>query len=98
MIARLVTMTFKEGALNTFLEVFNQYKERIRASEGCTHLSLIQNTENLLEISTYSVWENEQFLNNYRDSKTFNEVWPKTKVLFAKKTVAKSHSILVDLE
>lgn len=98
MIARIVTMTFKEGTTNSFLEVFNQYKERIRASEGCTHLSLIQNTENPLEISTYSIWENEQFLNNYRYSKTFNEVWPKTKVFFAKKTVAKSHSVLADLE
>ena len=98
MIVRIVTMTFKEGTTDAFLEIFNHYKKRIRSSEGCTHLSLIQNTENRLEISTYSIWENEQFLNNYRASKTFHEVWPKTKILFTKKTVAKSHLILAHLE
>lgn len=98
MIARLVTMTFQEGTTDEFKAVFEAYKGKIRASEGCEYLSLIENVDNPLEISTYSMWKSVDFLNNYRHSETFQEVWPKTKVLFAKKPVAKSFEILTELE
>ena len=37
---------------------------------------------------TYSHWEDEESLNNYRISETFKEVWPQTKALFAAKPQA----------
>jgi len=31
---------------------------------------------------TYSYWDSEKDLNNYRDSQLFKEVWSNTKILF----------------
>jgi len=94
MIVRLVTMNFAEGNLDTFLTVFNKYKSRIRGSEGCEYLSLIQNTDNPNEISTLSHWTDEESLNNYRNSKVFKEVWPQTKPLFTCPPKATSYQVV----
>ena len=37
---------------------------------------------------TYSHWENEQALENYRLSETFGTIWPKIKLWFAEKPEA----------
>ena len=94
MIVRLVNMTFKEDKVDAFLTVFSLYKKKIRASQGCLSLELIQDVNNKNKISTLSKWENENFLNAYRDSETFKEVWPLTKILFSEKTEATSFTIL----
>ena len=31
---------------------------------------------------TYSIWDNEEALNNYRHSELFKNTWAKTKILF----------------
>jgi heme-degrading monooxygenase HmoA len=37
---------------------------------------------------TYSIWDSEEHLNNYRKSELFANVWEKTKVLFDAKPEA----------
>jgi heme-degrading monooxygenase HmoA len=37
---------------------------------------------------TYSIWDSEEALNNYRDSELFGELWPKIKPWFAAKAEA----------
>ena len=88
MIIRIVKMTFKPEKVNEFLEVFNASKQHIRNVEGCTHLELLNdiNSQNIL--FTYSHWNSENDLNNYRNSELFEKVWGKTKILFAAKAEA----------
>ena len=37
---------------------------------------------------TYSLWKNERFLEAYRHSKEFNEIWNETKTFFSGKPEA----------
>lgn len=98
MIVRIVTMHFREDAIDAFMELFAYKKEAIRQQPGCTLLELYQDKNNPQKFSTYSYWNTEEDLNNYRESALFNEVWPRTKVLFDKKPEATSfvkiHSLL----
>ena len=94
MIVRLVNMTFKVDKVEEFLSVFSKYKNRIRSTEGCLSLELIQDVNHKNKISTLSRWKDEKYLNIYRDSETFKEVWPLTKVLFAEKTTALSYTVI----
>jgi heme-degrading monooxygenase HmoA len=88
-------MTFQPRDVEKFLNIFNQYKTRIKSAEGCTSLELIQNTEFPDQISTLSQWDSQFYLDNYRGSDVFKEVWPMTKELFSAKPRATSFEILV---
>lgn len=84
-------MTFQKDRIEDFIKLFEKYKEAIRNQEGCTHLELWQDKDHPHILSTYSLWENEEYLNQYRYSEIFGEVWPATKALFAEKPIASSH-------
>lgn len=88
MITRIVKMTFQEENIATFEALFDRYKEDIRNQAGCFHLKLLQEKANPCVFFTYSLWENESFLNQYRSSILFAEVWPATKILFKEKAEA----------
>ncbi len=83
MVTRIVKMTFRTDACAEFLSIFEQYKSRIRAAEGCKHLALMRDTKHPHIFFTYSRWNEESFLNQYRNSETFGLVWPRVKPLFA---------------
>ena len=82
MITRVVKMTFKNGNAPTFREVFNRSKLLIRGFEGCKHLSLLESQTEPNVFLTYSKWENESYLDKYRNTELFKSTWAKTKVLF----------------
>ncbi|ELR73612.1 hypothetical protein C900_02697 [Fulvivirga imtechensis AK7] len=84
-------MTFKKEETDNFLKVFNYSKQQIRAFPGCRHLELHQDYNKDHIYVTYSIWDNEDALNAYRQSELFESVWAKTKALFADKPVAFSH-------
>jgi len=88
MIVRIVKLTFKEENIPTFEAIFEDTKHKIRSSNGCTFLELYQDKTNPSIFFTYSYWENESFLNAYRESDFFKTVWQKTKILFADKPQA----------
>lgn len=85
MIVRIVKMTFKENAINQFLAIITTANHKIRQSPGCIGLEVIQDINTPHVFFTYSKWESESDLNNYRQSELFKEVWPVTKSLFAAK-------------
>lgn len=89
-LTRIVKMTFIPEKVNDFLEVFKSSAEIIRNFEGCKHMQLLKdmNVDNVYY--TYSIWENEESLNKYRNSSVFREIWSKTKVNFEKKAEANS--------
>lgn len=98
MLIRIVRMTFREDKVEDFIKLFEATKHRIRHFEGCQHLDLLQDYNQSNIYSTYSIWENEEALNKYRDSALFGEVWKSTKALFAAKAVAFSSRKFIEVK
>jgi quinol monooxygenase YgiN len=95
MIKRIVKMTFKPEAVNTFIQdVFEQSKANIRAFPGCRHMELLRYTEQPAVLFTLSIWDSAEALEAYRQSELFGQTWAKTKALFAEKADAWSLNIV----
>jgi quinol monooxygenase YgiN len=82
MVKRIVKLTFKPEKVESFMTIFEKNWQFIRYFEGCTHLELLQDKHNASIFFTYSMWKNEDFLEKYRQSQLFAEVWGETKLLF----------------
>jgi autoinducer 2-degrading protein len=65
-----------------FEKIFKQSAPKIRSFEGCLHVHLLNELQDNCRYFTYSHWENEAALENYRNSELFKTTWAKTKVLF----------------
>lgn len=97
MFVRIVKLSFHEENIPAFLENFETVKDRIRSAAGNKLLELYQDKNNKCIFFTYSYWETEQDLENYRTSDFFNEVWSFTKKLFNDKPQAWSVDKLASL-
>jgi len=97
MFVRIVKMSFHEENIPKFLENFELMKEKIRNAEGNRLLELYQDKNNPEIFFTYSYWETENDLENYRNSELFYDVWQFTKKLFNDKPEAWSVDKLVSL-
>jgi hypothetical protein len=82
MLVRIVKMSFHPEHIETFLTNFEKKKEFIRKSKGCNLLELYREQHNSSVFFTYSYWDSEKDLNNYRNSQLFKEIWSNTKILF----------------
>ena len=91
-------MSFHEENIPKFMENFNLIKEKIRNSPGNRYLELYQDKNNPEIFFTYSFWETEEDLENYRNSALFDEVWTFTKKLFNDKPEAWSVDKVVSLQ
>ena len=98
MIVRIVKMSFHEDKISNFLENFEAIKEKIRNVPGNRLLELYQDKIDKTIFFTYSYWETEQDLENYRNSELFFEIWTDTKKLFNNKPEAWSVDKLVSLQ
>ncbi len=82
-------MTFQPALVNEFLAIFEESSPKIRLFPGCLHLELWRSTEaDTAVLFTYSHWENEKALAEYRQSALFAATWARTKILFAAKPEA----------
>ncbi|WP_255518082.1 putative quinol monooxygenase [Fulvivirga sp. M361] len=97
-LVRIVRMTFQESEVENFLRVFNNNKNSIRSFPGCKHLELHKDYHQPHIFSTYSIWENDKSLENYRHSELFKSVWAKTKPLFKEKPIAFSNQCVDKLQ
>ncbi|MCC6722394.1 MAG: antibiotic biosynthesis monooxygenase [Bacteroidia bacterium] len=88
MIERIVKMTFDDGNTDVFEKIFNEMKHKIANFEGCKSVKLLNDIHKKNIYFTYSVWENEKCLENYRHSELFKSTWEKTKQLFSEKPAA----------
>ena len=88
MIVRIVKMGFKQEHINTFLNHFETNKKNIRAFKGCSFLELYRDTNDPTVFFTYSYWDSEAALEQYRQSVLFKTVWAGTKPLFNTKPEA----------
>lgn len=85
MIIRIVKLTLQEDKAKDFLLLFDKYKTAIQSSDGCIKVEGSQNTSSPHIFFTYSYWNSEDDLNNYRNSPLFKEVWPQVKIWFDEK-------------
>ena len=90
-------MSFHEEHISKFMENFDLIKEKIRGTDGNRFLELYQDKHNPCIFFTYSFWETEDHLENYRKSELFYEVWTFTKKLFNEKPEAWSVDKIVSL-
>lgn len=81
-------MTFDPTKVKDFLEIFNESKQLIRNMKGCSHLELLNDINSNNIFFTYSYWDTEDDLDDYRKSEVFEQVWNKTKILFIEKPEA----------
>ena len=88
MITRIVKLSFKEEYISDFKTIFEESKQKILSQKGCLKAEMLQDVNSKNIFFTYSWWETEQDLNNYRNSELFKGVWAKTKILFNDKPQA----------
>jgi quinol monooxygenase YgiN len=88
MIIRIVRLTLQADKIDAFLQNFEENKQKIRHFEGCTHLEVWRDVHNPAIFCTYSHWISEEYLEKYRNSDLFKNVWAFTKKLFADKPIA----------
>ncbi|WP_296151275.1 antibiotic biosynthesis monooxygenase family protein [uncultured Flavobacterium sp.] len=98
MFVRIVKLSFHEENIPAFLENFELMKEKIRNAQGNRFLELYQDKNNKCIFFTYSYWETEQDLENYRNSELFDAIWNFTKKLFNDKPEAWSVDKLASLK
>ncbi|NHM07905.1 antibiotic biosynthesis monooxygenase [Flavobacterium sp. CYK-4] len=97
MFVRIVKMSFHPENITAFLENFELMKSKIRNAPGNRLLELYQDKHNPSIFFTYSYWETEDDLENYRRSELFYDVWNFTKKLFNDKPEAWSVDKLMSL-
>jgi len=98
MFIRIVKMSFAEENIPAFLDNFELIKDKIRNAPGNRLLELYQDKTNKSIFFTYSYWETEEDLENYRQSELFNTVWTFTKKLFNDKPEAWSVDKIASLK
>ena len=88
MIIRIVKMIFVHDHIDAFNTLFKERMDAIRNFNGCAHLELWQDAAQKNIFFTYSHWETEDHLEQYRRSDFFKDTWSKTKVFFAERAEA----------
>lgn len=82
MLVRIVKLSFEPSKIEEFLTNFEINKSKIRNFEGCSFLELYRDRDASNIFFTYSYWNSETDLNNYRHSDVFKAVWAQIKPLF----------------
>jgi len=88
MIKRIVKMSFHPEKVEDFKALFKANYQKIASFEGCSHVELLQDMNNPSIFFTYSIWKDENCVENYRQSELFAGVWSATKLLFNNKPEA----------
>lgn len=88
MITRVVKLTFQEACVPEFLTVFEEVKHNVVNFPGCFQMSLLRDLKEPKVFFTYSIWKDEESLETYRTSETFNTLWGTIKPMFSCKAEA----------
>ena len=93
---RWVKLTIRPENIQDFIAHFDTVKLRINAFPGCKGMKLLRNQNDPRILFTYSEWESNEDLENYRKSELFGEVWPTVKEWFDEKAEAYSSDVYFD--
>lgn len=94
---RIVKMHFQDEHINDFKQLFTERKDKIRHFPGCTFLELWQDQHQPGIFYTYSIWQHENDLEQYRQSPIFQDTWQTVKQWFADKPMAFSAQSFITL-
>ena len=84
MIIRIVKLSFHAEYISDFKTIFEENKGEIISQKACNRLEMLEDINDVNIFFTYSWWDSEDDLNNYKNSELFKDVWSKTKILFNK--------------
>lgn len=87
-ITRIVKMTFKPEHAKDFEQYYLTIKHKVAGQPGCNGVKLLKERGDTGVFFTYSQWDSEDDLNNYRSTETFGQIWPTVKNWFAEKAEA----------
>jgi quinol monooxygenase YgiN len=82
MIIRIVKMTFEETQSDNFKTFVSEVRPKIRSFKGCLYLDILQDMHHRNIFFSYSHWESEADLENYRRSDFFKGTWSKASQWF----------------
>ena len=88
MIVRIVKMVIDNEHKLDYENYINSVRSEIRAFEGCSYLEIWNGLNDKSVYFSYSYWESEAHLEEYRHSELFNRIWPTIKQWFAAKPEA----------
>src|SRR5213593_3075736 len=94
MITRIVKLTLQPDKIDAFMQIFSEVKDTIAEFDGCHHVELLQDIHSPNIFFTYSIWEDEHYLNHYRFSDFFKQTWDRSRKLFSKKAEAWSVKLI----
>ncbi len=96
MITRIVKLQFQAEKVADFLLIFNETKLMVSNFEGCLGMQLLQDVKDSSVFFTYSQWQNEDALLNYRQSDLFKGLWKSIKPNFEIPAEACSTAVYFD--
>lgn len=88
MITRIVKLEFEADKIELFLAYFDTIKNVVNTYPGCIGMKLYQDVKDKNIVFTYSHWEAETDLENYRVSEKFGTIWSTIKPWFGNKPEA----------
>ncbi|MDG1429351.1 MAG: antibiotic biosynthesis monooxygenase [Crocinitomicaceae bacterium] len=85
---RIVQLEFDEAKIEEFISFFDTINDKVNNFPGCKGMKLYQDIKKPSIVLTYSHWDDESDLENYRNSETFKSIWSKIKPWFCEKPQA----------
>ena len=85
---RIVKLTFTPETLPLFLAHFESVKDIVNNFPGCNGMQMLQDIHQPEICFTYSNWNAEQDLENYRVSEQFKSIWSTIKPWFGARAEA----------
>ncbi|MDZ4840008.1 MAG: antibiotic biosynthesis monooxygenase family protein [Bacteroidota bacterium] len=88
MLVRIVKMQFKVDEIENFKNLFTQVYPFISNFPGCRQVTLVQQADDEAVFMTISHWDDDNALQNYRQSELFADTWRETKAMFQTQAIA----------
>ena len=85
-----------ENVGDDFMAIFTERKEKVVRFKGCLSMKLLQDQVDPSVYFTFSVWEDEDCLEAYRESEVFISLWRTIKPWFSAKAQAWTTSLLFE--
>lgn len=96
MITRIVKLSFEPDQIGTFLDLFAQHALNMQDVAGCVSLQLLRDEKEEHLFFTVSVWRENYYLEQYRQSELFKSTWYKVKLLFRDRPQAWTTQVIYD--
>ncbi len=98
MITRIVELQIQAEQIGAAKKLLEDVAPKVRNMPGCRRLEIMFDIHRKGRVTTYSYWESETNLNEYRDSDVFLVFWKAIKPMFSEKARAWSSEHFIVLE